>query len=340
VSRFRPVISDRVPSGTHFAELFLAPGPEHIGVTGDNSYQTMYGFSWLLVWDRDDGLLHLYQERDGAWREVVDDLPPVFGAPVPEGSRRWSFTFDQAARVVLAYEDDAGVVRVTRWEPSSNSYVQNVTFSGHDPCVVIDASWSLAIPGSDVLLFYLSPDHTRVLCRVQRDVHGVAYEIWDYGTPVILDRAIAAPLRYQLLVSDVTGAPLPQMLLSALYPYLAYDTLAATAAGPTAGAYQQVVIPHGLAEALVATATGPTGGTYADPLIEYQLTGDALAATATGPTGGAYADPIINHLLGEGLDADATGPTAGEYKLVVLTTALTGEGIDVSATGPTGGTYV
>mgnify|MGYP001027667227 CR=1 FL=1 len=218
MSRFRPVISERLPSRTHFAELFLAPGPERIGVTGDNAYATMFGFDWLLVWDRDDGLLHLFQERDGAWQEVTEDLPPVFASPVPVGARRWSLAFDQAARVILAYEDGAGIVRVTRWEPSSNSYVQNVSFSGRDPVVVMDASWSYAIPGSDVLLFHLSSDRERVLCRVQRDIYAVEHEIWDYGTPVILDRVIALPYKYQILVSDSTGTPLPDVLVSDLYP--------------------------------------------------------------------------------------------------------------------------
>lgn len=218
MSRFRPTISDRVPSGTHFAELYLSPGPEHIGVTGDNSYATMYGFDWLLVWDRDDGLLHLYQERDGAWHEVLDDLPPVFASPAPVGSRRWSLAFDQAARVILAYEDDAGVIRVTRWDAGLNQYVQNVTFAGADPCVVIDASWSFLIPGSDVLLFYLSTDRTKVMCRVQRDIYAVEHLIWDYEQPVILDRVVALPYKYQVLVSDSAGSPLPDALVSALYP--------------------------------------------------------------------------------------------------------------------------
>lgn len=186
MSRFRPAISRRLPSSSSFAELFLAPGPEAIGVTGDNSYASMFGYDWLLVWDRDDGLLHLWQlQHDGAWVEVLADLPPLFASPAPVGSRRWSLAFDQSARVILAYEDATGIVRVTRWDPSSNSYVQNVSFAGCDPCVVMDASWRYLVPDSDVLLFYLSSDRERVLCRVQRDVYAVEYEIWDYGGGVI-----------------------------------------------------------------------------------------------------------------------------------------------------------
>lgn len=301
MSRFRPTISDRVPSGTHFAELYLSPGPERIGVTGDNSYQTMYGYDWLLVWDRDDGLLHLWQERDGAWVEVVDDLPPVFASPAPVGSRRWSLAFDQAARVILAYEDALGVVRVTRWEPSSNSYVQNVTFSGHDPCVVIDASWSFLIPGSDVLLFHLSPDRQRVLCRVQRDVYGIAYEVWDYGAPVILDRVVALPYKYQVLVSASDGSPLPDALVSALYP-VALSVGVELSAEFVDGEYRQTAWSYapslgvelsaefvGGALTLPVTTYSPTvgvelspefvSGEYFSPVVTYQpLVGAELSA--------------------------------------------------------------
>lgn len=314
--------------------LAWSAGPPAIGDTGDNSPAHMLGTTWLLqVCPSGDWVL--YREVGGQLEVMTFDDPPD---AVGVTARHVSLAFDQAARVVLAWEE-GGVIKVRRWDPTANEYIENVSFVGHDPCVVIDASWSLEIPGSDVLLFYLSADRTKVLCRVQRDIYAVEHLIWDYGQPVILDRAVAAPLRYQLLVSDATGAPLPQMLLSALYPFLAYDTLAATATGPTAGAYQQVVIPHELAEALSVAAAGPTSGTYADPLITYLLAGDGISASATGPTGGAYADPIINHLLGEGLDADAAGPTAGEYKLVILETSLTGEGVKATATGPTGGTY-
>lgn len=334
------MVSRRSPSGTHFAELFLAPGPEVIGQTGDNSYAAMFGRNWLLVWDRDTGFLHAFQETSGEWLEVTEELPPVFDAGAPVGSRRWSLAFDQAARVILAYEDADGVVRVTRWDPSVNQYVQNVSFAGVDPCVVIDAAWALDIPQSDVLLFYLSPDRTRVLCRVQRDLYAVEHEIWDCETPVILDRVIATPLRYQVLVSDVTGTPLPEMLLSALYPYLAFDHMAATATGPSAGEYELVVLTYDLDEDIAVTATGPSGGAYADPVINYELTGDTLEAQATGPSGGDYVSVIINYgLSGEGIDAEASGPTGGDYLLAVIETSLSGEGINATATGPTGGSY-
>lgn len=243
MSRFRPVVSRRTPSESSFAEMFLAPGPQAIAQTGDNSYEALFGRDWLLVVDRDDGLLRLYQEQGGQWMEVVDDLPPVFGSPAPAGSRRWSLAFDQAARVILAYEDSEGIVRVTRWDPALNQYVQNVTFAGVDPVVVMDASWRYLVPDSDVLPFYLSPDRQRVLCRVQRDVYAVEHLIWDYGTPVILDRVIALPYRYQVLVADVDGSPLPDVLVSELYPVTVTSKVQLTTE-VVDGHYEQIAFTH------------------------------------------------------------------------------------------------
>src|SRR5690606_31558708 len=99
--------------------------------------------------------LHAYQEDAevrGVWHEITSPLPPVFDEPLPATARRVSFTFDQSARMVVALEDE-GVIKVTRWDPSAGQYVQNVSFSGTDPYLAMDATWARYVPGSDVLLF-------------------------------------------------------------------------------------------------------------------------------------------------------------------------------------------
>lgn len=313
--------------------LAWSPGPPAIGDTGDNSPGHMMGTTWLLQ-VCPDGSWVLYREDRGRLEVVPFDDPPD---PVTATARHVSLCFDQSARVVLAWEDQ-GIIKVRRWDAGSNQYIENVSFAGVDPVVVFDAQWAYRVPDSDVLLFYLSSDRERVMARVQRDVYAVEHEIWDYETPVILDRVIALPYKYQVLVSDSLGSPLPEMLVSDLYPIVLFETLGVSAAGPSAGDYVQVVILSELAEALAVTATGPSGGAYADPIIEHELL-EALTVTATGPGGGAYADPIINHQLAEALDVDATGPSGGDYTLVVITHTLAGEGINVAATGPSGGTY-
>lgn len=349
MSRFRPTISDRVPSGTHFAELYLSPGPEHIGVTGDNRYQTMYGYDWLLVWDRDDGLLHLYQERDGAWHEVLDDLPPVFGVPVPEGSRRWSFTFDQSARAVTAYEDADGIIRATRWDPAQNQYIQNVSFPGFDPCVVIDASWSFSVPGSDVLLFHLSPDRQRVLCRVQRDVYATEYLIWDFETPVILDRVLALPYRYQVLAADATGVPLPDVLVSAWYPVEASDRLARPQFdSPAAVSFELGVQVLDLGSESLATMAfaSPVDGIYAEPVTVVDLGQEGVGGSFLSPPTANYASIVeIIQLSSDALASSMASPPTAAYDLIVTVLDLDAPQYPDDAlstthfSSPTGGTY-
>lgn len=337
---FNPTISRRAPAGSLFAELYVAPGPQVIGQTGGNSFAELYGRTWAIVWSRDTGRLHAYQERSlGEWAEALEELPPVFAAPLPAGARRVSAAFDQSARLVVAYEDAAGLVRVTRWDATAGEYVQNVTFAGCDPQLFMDATITREVPGSDVLLFYLSADREKVMCRVQRDIYAVEVEMYDYAAPVILDRVMAASLGYQVLLSDQAGAPLPAVLLSDPYPYAVLETLSAAAAGPTGGAFVQVVIPEELNEELVVGAAGPTGGAYEQPVINHAYVELVpITANAAGPTGGEYVQAIINHALSEELEVSAAGPTGGAYELVVLT-HVAGEGVAGTATGPTGGSY-
>lgn len=257
---FRPRVSQRVPSETWFAELATAPGPQVIGVTGDNSFDTLFGREWLLEWSVEDDHLRLYQEsatHPGEWQRVTSPLPPVFDSPLPATARRVSFAFDQSARMVVAYEDE-GVIKVTRWDPSLNQYVQNVSFAGVDPQLFMDAtladpdgfpedvraaaqagvrvlfewlpdgSWrESAIPDSDVVLFYLTTDRTGVRARVQRQLYQTVHELHDYDAPVILDRVMPLPGAYQLLVSDAVGSALEHALVSD--PYIGEFLLAPAA---------------------------------------------------------------------------------------------------------------
>ena len=248
----------------YFAELRTFPGPQEIAVTGDNSFETLLGREWAILFC-DDGTWHTLQWADDddldpgegitsrGWRSLTDpllSLPPLTAG----AERRWTAAFDQNARLIVAYER-AGTIEVTRWDSPLGAYRQNVSFAGHDPHVLNDMAvtdprgypnldddgWSVreaydagipvlfewlpdltyrrsALADSDVLLFYLSADRTTVLCRVQRETYGTARVIHDFGTPVVLDHALALPGRYQLLVSNAVGVRLPQMLVSD--PYL------------------------------------------------------------------------------------------------------------------------
>ena len=269
---FRPRVSERTPSRTWFAELATAPGPQVIGQTGDNSYQALFGREWLLEWSVEDDHLRLYQEslsHPGEWERVTAPLPPVFDAPLPATARRVTFCFDQSARIVVAVEDE-GVIKVTRWDPGLNQYVQNVSFAGVDPALAMDATWARHIPGSDVLLFYLSTDRQSVMCRVQRETYAVEHELQAYDAPVILDRAHRLAWRYQLLLADAAGEPLDHALISSQYPIRTLVTLDGD--GVVAdGLYEQVA--EALVHEILVSGDGLiVSGEYQTPLTAYEHT--------------------------------------------------------------------
>lgn len=338
---FTPAISERSPSGTHFAELFLAPGPQELNVTGDNTHAVLFGRDWMLEIDDQSRAARLYAENGDGWTEIIVPGHPVIGQVMPGGARRFSLAFDQAATPVVAYEDAAGIIRVTRWDAILEAYVQNVTFAGRDPCLMMDAAANVRIQDSDVLLFYLSADRQRVMCRVQRDNYGIPLEMWDAGQTVILDRAQALVARYQLLLSDATGRALSDALVSGIYPYTPHlERVNVAAAGPSHGSYVNITIHAGGNDGHVTVAAaGPSGGAYAEP-VEHVADTDEVSVTAAGPTAGAYITPV-EHVSDAGeIDAVAVGPTAGSYDLeVAYLPAPETNDLDVTATGPSGGTY-
>lgn len=256
--------------------LAWSPGPPAIGDTGDNSPGHMMGTTWLLQ-VCPDGSWVLYREDRGRLEVVPFDDPP---ANVTSTARHVSLCFDQAARVALTWEDQ-GIIKVRRWDAEQNQYIENVSFSGVDPVVVFDAQWAYQIPSSDVLVFYLSPDRTRLLCRVQRDVYAVEHQVWDYGQPVILDRVLALPYRYQALASDASGAPLPSVLVSDLYPVPTFVRLGGDGR-VAAGAYDQVA--EALAHQLAVDGDGVVqAGLYEVPFSgvrhDLLLAGDGVVAS-------------------------------------------------------------
>ena len=259
-----PCITQRGSHPTYFAELRMFVGPQEIAVTGDNSFETLFGRVWAILFC-DDDTWHTLQwvgtdDLDPAtgitsrgWRELADpllSLPPLTAGV----QQRWSAAFDQNARLIVAYETN-GTIDVTRWDATLGAYLQNVTFAGRDPQLLIDAAltdpraypnaaddgWSAreafeagipvlfewlpdgswretAIPVSDVLMFYLSVDRTRVMARVQRELYSVEHELHDFGEPIVLDHAVALLGRYELLISTSAGAKRSLMLVSD--PYL------------------------------------------------------------------------------------------------------------------------
>ena len=301
-----PCISQRGTHPTHFAELRMFPGPQELGVTGDNRYETLFGRVWAILYC-DDDTWHILQWvgsedlpsapgiTSPGWLQVTDPLLtlPEVGACV---ERSWTAAFDQSARLAIAYERD-GLIEVTRWDASTNQYRQNVSFAGRDPQLLMDATvtdpraypnlldhgWGVreayfagvrvlfewlpepawrhtAIPDSDMLLFYLTPDRSGVRARVQQELYGTERVVHDFGEAMSLDQAVALPGAWQLLLGDAVGGKHSDALLSD--PYVgghiinpqASDELSIAAAVEDGRYFHDVIAPRDVNALDVAAA--------------------------------------------------------------------------------------
>lgn len=344
---FRPKVSQRGP--TYFAERCSTLGPQVLAVTGDNSMNTLFGREWLAVMGV-DRVLHLYQEsagQDGEWTEVTENLPPVFGEVLPVDARHLTIAFDQSARIITAYET-GGIVKVTRWDTTLNAYIQNVSFAGCDPVLYMDALTLATIPDSDVVLYYLSPDRTRLHSRIQRDAYGVAREHYlltdlaasypEAEAPFYLDQATPLGFRHQLHFAKADGEPVLTgagervALISDLYPISAH-TRANLAGAFTSGSYDEWAFLRGW-----GVHVG-LGGAFLEGLFE-STTQEFYSVVAIGLEG-AFASGLFESVVKSAAAEIAVGLEGeileGLYEFVAF--AYTQE-IHVGLTGAfTGGVY-
>ena len=273
---------------------------------------------FLLQWVGSD---HLIAEGllSPGWKVIEEPLLDLPGLACGT-QQRFTAAFDQNARLIVAYEDNERVF-VTRWDDTTGDYLQNVDFAGVDPALLVDAAvtdsrgyptlddddWSVreafdagvrvwfewlpepafrttAIPDSDVLLFYLSADRERVMCRVQREVYGTERLLHDFGQPVILDQAVALLGRYELLVSNQAGVRLPQVLISD--PYLGDFIINPEGDSPVAAG----VAPEGLmAETQILLVPDDAPVTAAVAPEDVEVVAQLLTMPGRSPATGAVA---------------------------------------------------
>lgn len=351
-----------------YPELYLAQGPDAIGVTGANTYAELYGRPWALALDRSRRLrLYRGDPAGGNYTEVTTPLDAaIFGPQLPATARRVALAFDQTARPIVAIEYD-GEIKLTRWDATEGAYVQNVSVAGHDPMLLIDAAvtdpagwptgdWSVreahaagmgvifrwapdsswrtnAITDSDVLLFYLTPDRLEVRARVQRELYATANLVHAYAAPVILDRAQAALGRWQLRVADADGEPLAQPIVSDAY--LEDFIIAPNAAdeldvgaAPSSSMRAELAVIESSASDELAIAAAPES-MRATGDVAIRSVGDDLDVSAT-PQGMTATSSTVTRTEDDALDVGAApaGPMVAEQ---IITPATAGDGLDAAA---------
>jgi hypothetical protein len=313
-------------------ELRLTKGPISIGEPGDGTYAELYSKDYLVFLD-ETGRLRVFVSTGTGWAPVPDELYPQ--PPHPgDRIRHIGACFDQAARLVLAYELDQQVY-VYQWDPITWQYVARGPFPGVDPVVIQDATIGFYPPDSDVLLLHLSTDRTRLIMRVQRELYNTAHEVTTFPRPVVLDQANAFPFYGQVVGSYLD---LPESTGFAVrtntYPVYLFETAASPVVNaPVDWDYIPIVVTKdlGVEPAASGDVSPPTAWDYIPVVVIKDLGTEVAASGAVSPPAAwNYIPVVVVRNLGteNAASASVAAPTDWNYPLVVV---VYNGGVDVAA---------
>ena len=317
---------------TRRPELVTAPGPLALGNPQNGTYRDLYGASWALALYR--GGPQLFQARAGVWVDRTD--PDALGVLMQSGVRHVSLAFDQAARPVLAWEQD-GAVYVRQWLGGAG-YVTRGPWPGHDPLLIADAVPAGLVIGSDVHLLHLDAERAAVLARRQVSEYRAAQQVAEVTPGTVLDQVAQAYSVAQIL-GEADGQ---RVALVARYPVSQSLQHAAALSGPTGGEWRPVVIERRTPTQSGGLAvSGPTGGVYEDRAVLLRLGVLQISpATLSGPTGGEWRPVVIERQPRTQSGAlGMSGPTGARYAVAVINVTGRQHNPQAALSGPTGGTY-
>ncbi len=323
--------------GTGFREfeLRLTKGPIAIGEPGDGTYAELYSKDYLVFLD-ETGRLRVFVSTGTGWAPVPDELYPQ--PPHPgDRIRHIGACFDQAARLVLAYEYEEQVY-VYQWDPVAGQYTTRGPFPGVDPVVIQDATIGFYPPDSDVLLLHLSTDRTRLIMRVQRQLYGTPHEVAVFPRPAVLDQVSAFPYYGQAVGSYVDSPESTGFAVrTETYP-IHLSELSEAAASPVVSApvdwdYISIVVIKDLGEepAAQGNVSPPVAWDYIPILVIKNLGTEVAASSAVSPPADwDYIPIVVIRNLGTEVAASASvaAPVEWNYWLVVV---VYNGGVDVAA---------
>lgn len=299
--------------------LAWSPGPVELATTGDGSYQTLYGENWLAQICQ-DGTWVLYKRISNEVLEVIewDVVPPT----VAISARHPTLCFDQAARPAIAWEDSEGV-RLREYNEVTQAYHFVGPFPGCDPVLLTDATINYRVAGSDVVLFYLSADRTKLLYRIQSENFATEHEHHDFGEAVVLDAQDVGSWRFQLKYGDEHGTvdgPLADgftALWSDLYPVYVDEEMAGTIHSLEDGEYIFVIVKASGDDGMTASIGALADGVYASVILR-QSGEDALTALVGALEAGELKHVILEYADAESIDATVAALGDGVYVLAVI----------------------
>jgi hypothetical protein len=312
-------------------ELRLARGPIAIGEPGEGTYRELYSKDYAVFLD-ETGRLRVYVSTGTSWVPVTEDLYPQ--PPHPGNQiRHIAACFDQAARLVLAYEINEQVY-VYQWDIITNQYVTRGPFPGVDPVLIQDATIGFYPPDSDVLLLHLSTDRTRLIMRVQRELYGTPRQVAVLPGPATLDQAIARPFFGQVVGTYVDSPTSTGFVVNTdLYPVYADERAGGSAVEPPRNwtLMPAVFIYNGGTELAGSSAVTPPVSWNYIPAVVIRDLGTELAAliSVTPPSNWNYALAVVIHSFTEdAATALVAPPTSWDYPRLVV---VYNGGVEVAA---------
>ena len=231
----------------HALETAFARGPYEIGVPGDGSYHRLYGYAWLLILDKNDGALKLYQAVQDGHPWALGGNPNSaqwvyrFTFQVPHNTAEIShitLAFNRLGNPLVAYER-YGFIYLLRLQ--GGSYITYGPYSGYDPVLVADATVAYFVPQSDVVLFYTDTYRRQILARSSRFNFSIVQQVASFNDGVYLDQAVSQPYKLYLIGSKPSSPMTTAYVLEALYDVWPTDNVVANA-GDTGIEYILVLI--------------------------------------------------------------------------------------------------
>ena len=312
-------------------ELRLTKGPIAIGQPGDGTYVELYSKDYLVFLD-ETGRLRVFVSTGSAWAPVPDELYPQPPHPGDQ-IRHIGACFDQAARLVLAYEYEEQVY-VYRWDPVTRQYVARGPFPGVDPVIIQDATIGFYPPDSDVLLLHLSTERTRLIMRVQRELYNTPHEVAVLPRPALLDQVSAFPFYGQVVGSYVDSPESTGFAVRTnTYPVYLFERAGGANVGPpTDWTLIPIVVTYDSSEVAATSDLLPPVEWDYIPIVVIKDLGTEVAASGavSPPTAWDYIPVVIVRNLGTEVAASASvsAPVEWNYLLVVM---VYNGGVDIAA---------
>jgi hypothetical protein len=226
-------------------------------------------------------------------------------------------------------------VYVRQWDPVARAYTMRGPFPGVDPVLLWDYEVGYFLGDSDVLLFYLSPDRTQVIMRVQRELYANPRVVQALPGPAYLDQALALPYQAEVLGSlDADPDTTSLVLRTDLYPvYLSEVAASPVVNAPVDWDYIPIVVTKDVGVELAASGgvSPPVDWDYIPVVVIRDLGTEVAASGAVSPPAAwDYILVVVIRNLGteDAASASVAAPTTWNYPLVVV---VYNGGVDVAA---------